>query len=108
MRCDVYVCYGLKYILKRRKACGKDGILNEMLVFANEKLIKIFQIIFNHILDEEKYPEVWNYSLTQLIFKEGDKEDPGNYRGNTGGLPGVLPGSPVQESLRILQYSFRI
>ena len=24
---------------------------------------------------------MWNFSLTQLIFKEGDREDPGNYRG---------------------------
>ena len=68
-------------ILKRRKACGKDGILNEMLIFANDKLIKIFHTIFNYILDKEKYPEMWNYSLTQLIFKEGDRDDPGNYRG---------------------------
>ena len=67
--------------LKRRKACGKDGILNEMLIFANDKLLDIFSVIFNHILDTENYPEIWNYSLTQLIFKEGDKEDPGNYRG---------------------------
>ena len=41
-------------ILKQRKACGKDGILNEMLIFANDKLIKIFHTIFNHIIDEEK------------------------------------------------------
>ena len=44
-------------ILKWKKACGKDGILNEMLIFANEKLITIFQTIFNFILANEEYPE---------------------------------------------------
>ena len=67
-------------ILKRMKACGKDGILNEMLIFANEELIKIFKNIFNYILDKEEYPDKWNYSLTQLIYKEGDRNDTGNYR----------------------------
>ena len=67
--------------LKRRKACGKDGILNEMLIFANGKLINIFRNIFNFIIDKEEYPERWNYSLTQLIYKDGDRDDPGNYRG---------------------------
>ena len=87
-------------ILKRRKACGKDGILNEMLIFANEKLINIFKTIFNSIIDKEEYPEMWNYSLTQLIFKEGDRDDPGNYRGialtsNLGNLFNALMNSRI-------------
>ena len=65
--------------MKRGKAWGKGGILNEMS--ANEKVIKIFQTIFNDIIEREEYPERWYLFLTQLIHKEGDRDDPGNYRG---------------------------
>ena len=37
--------------------------------------------IFNEIIEKERYPERWNHSLTQLIYKEGDRDDLGNYRG---------------------------
>ena len=67
--------------LKKKKASGIDGVINEMLINANYKVINILQLIFNNIIETEDYPEKWNISLTQLIYKDGDKGDPGNYRG---------------------------
>ena len=67
--------------LKKKKASGIDGVINEMLINANYKVIIILQLIFNNIIETEDYPEKWNISLTQLIYKDGDKGDPGNYRG---------------------------
>ena len=67
--------------LKKKKASGIDGVINEMLINANLKLISILELIFNNIIETEEYPEKWNTSLTHLIYKDGDREDPGNYRG---------------------------
>ena len=37
--------------------------------------------LFNKIINEGKYPSNWNISLTQVIHKEGAKDEPSNYRG---------------------------
>ena len=67
--------------LKKKKAASGDRVTNEMLIFANDEVLTIVELIFNWIIETEEYPEKWNMSLTQLIYKDGDREDPGNYRG---------------------------
>ena len=38
-------------------------------------------ILFNHLRKEEVLPVGWGSSEVVNLFKEGDKTDPGNYRG---------------------------
>ena len=67
--------------LKKKKAAGSDDVINEMIIFADKIALDIIKMIFNRIIETEEYPEKWNTSLTQLIYKDGDRDDPGNYRG---------------------------
>ena len=67
--------------LKNNKATGVDDIMNEMLKVSNNEILELYKALFNRILKDEIYPLNWNYSLTQLIYKEGEKDDPSNYRG---------------------------
>ena len=55
--------------------------MNEMRKASNNTTLELFNALFNRILVEEKYPEDWNTSLTQLIYKDGPRDEPANYRG---------------------------
>ena len=52
-----------------------------MLKASNEKLLELYQTLFNRIISTENYPIQWNTSLTQLILKNGETADPSNFRG---------------------------
>ena len=66
---------------KNKKSSGNDGISNEILKDSNEEMFKLYKSLFNKIIGKEKYPANLNISLTQLIHKEGSREDPSNFRG---------------------------
>ena len=67
--------------LKNNKATGNDRIMNEMLKASNDETLQLLDALFNRILVEGKYPANWNTSLTQLIYKEGARDESTNYRG---------------------------
>ena len=67
--------------LKNDKATGADMIMNEMIKVSTNEILELYMALFNKIINEEKYPSNWNTSLTQVIHKEGAKDEPSNYRG---------------------------
>ena len=67
--------------LQPKKACGVDGILNEMIKFADNRLHIALVKLFNLVLSTGHFPDIWNQGLITPIFKNGDKLDPNNYRG---------------------------
>ena len=69
--------------LKKNKAAGPDGIPAEILKALPPYALKILLKIMNKIKDSCKYPEKWAWGITSLLFKEGDDEDPNNYRAIT-------------------------
>ena len=59
--------------LKRNKACGIDGIVNEFLLY-----LKLFNIVINTGL----VPDGWGIGIITPVYKSsGPAEDPCNYRG---------------------------
>ena len=67
--------------LKNEKAEGNDSISNEMI--KNSPKI-IFDLLFNFIntcLEKSFIPKSWCLDLINPIHKEGNKDDPNNYRG---------------------------
>ena len=69
--------------LKNNKAAGPDGIPGELIKNCTENVFNIILKILNKIKSTGKYPEGWGIGLTSLILKEGDDEDPNNYRAIT-------------------------
>ena len=55
--------------------------MNEMFKASNVEMLELYRALFNKIITEEKYPKSWNTSHTQLIYKDGARDDPSNYRG---------------------------
>ena len=68
--------------LKRNKAAGVDGIRAEFILDATTILLTPLVLTFNQILNKG-VPPSWCIGLVLPIFKAGDKEDLGNYRGIT-------------------------
>ena len=68
---------------KPNKAPGIDGITNEVLKDSNHEMLIFYKTLFNKILELGKYPANWNRSLTQLIYKDGSRDNPENFRGIT-------------------------
>ena len=54
--------------LKNNKTGGSDGLVGELLKYGGR---------------EELVPPKWREGHIVNLFKKGDKEDPGNYRGIT-------------------------
>ncbi|XP_015124165.1 uncharacterized protein LOC107046156 [Diachasma alloeum] len=67
--------------LKNAKAPGLDGITNEALKALTPEWTSCLLTLFNNILCAEEVPPSWAEVVLSMIFKKGDKDDPGNYRG---------------------------
>ena len=66
--------------LKTRKAAGPDGIPPGILKQITDEWILVFTHLFNCILNGN-YPVAWTEAKVFTIYKKGNPEDPGNYRG---------------------------
>ena len=66
---------------KNKKAAGKDGISNEILKDSSAEMLNLYESLFNKIIERERYPTRWNTSITQIIHKEGPRDEPENFRG---------------------------
>ena len=67
--------------LKNNKSAYSDRIKNEMLKCSVKILLKLYQKLFNLVLETGNFPDQWCEGLITPIFKSGDKTDPNNYRG---------------------------
>lgn len=67
--------------LKTGKAPGPDGILVEYLHVFGELFGDILHNLINKIFSEHIYPSDWTINFLKPIFKKGETDDTGNYRG---------------------------
>lgn len=67
--------------LKNGKAVGPDLIQNEMIKYGHEALSPVIKKLFNLILEHGIFPDSWSQSHLITIFKSGDIDSPGDYRG---------------------------
>ena len=70
-------------ILKNNKAAGPDGIPAEALKACPVKLLMMILKLMNKIKHKAYHPERWTEGLTTLLHKDGDDEDPNNFRAIT-------------------------
>ena len=69
--------------LSNNKTGGGDGIVSELLKYGGVGMVKMLGKLYALIWKEECVPMKWREGLIVSLFKKGDKEDPGNYRGIT-------------------------
>lgn len=62
------------------KATGVDNISVKMLKHTIPFVVEPICSMFNKILQQGEFPESWKVARVTPIFKEGDKNDPSNYR----------------------------
>ena len=67
--------------LKPKKAAGPDSIIGEILKQANLNIVPFLVRFFNTLFDYGVYPEQWTESIILPLYKKGNVNDPGNYRG---------------------------
>ena len=67
--------------LKSKKAAGPDGLPGEFLKYASDVLAPFFVKFFNALFEKGLYPKNWTESVILPLFKKGDVNCPGNYRG---------------------------
>ena len=66
--------------LDPNKAIGPDKIPALILKEFSVELSVLLTIIFNKYLKEGNIPSYWKKAYVTVIFKKGDKPNPGNYR----------------------------
>lgn len=68
--------------MKNRKDLGPDRILNEMLKYEESESKPAIKLLFRKIISTQKVPTDWKNSITMLMYKKGNKNDPSSYRMN--------------------------
>ena len=66
--------------LKPRKAAGIDTLIPELFINGKSILLPFLTKLFQNIFNSGMYPEGWTQGILQLIYKNGDKNNPNNYR----------------------------
>ena len=69
--------------IRNNKSAGSDGIVGELIKYVGEPMYEMLLALFNLVWDGEYAPSYWREGLIVSLFKKGDREDPGNYRGIT-------------------------
>lgn len=67
--------------LKREKGHGSDCFLNEFFIEFKGFILPFLCTMFNAVLDSGYFPSSWTDATLVPVFKSGDVNDPGNYRG---------------------------
>ena len=67
--------------LKNKKAAGPDGIVGELLKNAGSIVVDFFVQFLNALFNRGIYPDSWIESIVLPLYKKGDVNNPGNYRG---------------------------
>ena len=57
--------------------------MGELLKYGGMGMVFLLEKLFFVIWHEEIVPREWREGLIINLFKKGDREDPGNYRGIT-------------------------
>ena len=65
--------------LKPSKSQGPDNFHPKYLKETKDQLKVPLKTIFENSLEESKNPEVWKQAHVSAIFKQGEKQKPGNY-----------------------------
>ena len=66
--------------IKNNKTAESDGIVGELIKYGGKGMCKM---LFDLVWSNGTVPGPWNVGLIVSLFKNGDKQDPGNYRGIT-------------------------
>ena len=74
------VKWGLRQ-LKKGKASGTDGVSNDILICCRDIIAPLIVTIFNRLLQTQHFPNQWSISVMVPIHKNGELDDPNNYRG---------------------------
>ena len=69
--------------IKNNKSAGSDGIVGELIKYGGEPMCEMLLALFKLVWNNEHVPTYWREGLIVSLFKKGDREDPGNYRGIT-------------------------
>ena len=69
--------------LKNHKTGGNDGFVGELLKYGGSGMVNLLHQLFSVVWHAELVPPQWREGLIVNLFKKGDKEVPGNYRGIT-------------------------
>ena len=70
-------------MLKRGKAAGYDESTPEMIQSLGERGLEILTELLNEVWREERVPREWEVGIVIPLFKKGDCNECGNYRGIT-------------------------
>ena len=67
--------------LKNGKASGPDSIIGEFFKHAGHLAVDFLVKFFNVLFERGIYPDSWTESIIIPLFKNGNQNDPDNYRG---------------------------
>jgi hypothetical protein len=67
--------------VKNGKAPGEDGVLTEVLKGGGDVIVQSLFMLFKKVWDMEEFPSQWMRGVICPLFKGGDVQDCGDYRG---------------------------
>jgi hypothetical protein len=61
-------------------APGEDGLTNPIMKIQPKSMAQLLVRMLKKLIKVKKCPDVWKTSRTILLYKKGNREDPGNWR----------------------------
>lgn len=72
--------YNVLRNLKTGKAAGPDNLNNELLKLVARSITPSVTWLFNRILEDGIYPDMWKQANISPVYKKGDRQSKNNYR----------------------------
>ena len=67
--------------LKRGKSSGQDELIPEFFIHSIDFILPLINSLFKRIFDTGNIPSAWGLSILVTLFKKGNRNNPGDYRG---------------------------
>ena len=69
--------------LKKNKTGGNNGLVGELFKYGGKGMVHLLKVLHGVVWTQESIPKQWRQGSIVSLYKKGDAEDPGNYRGIT-------------------------
>ena len=63
--------------------CSNDGLVGKLFKYGGKGMANVLKVLYGVAWTEESIPKQWRQGLIVSLYKKGDAEDPGDYRGIT-------------------------
>ena len=80
---ELVICNGREFSVEPQWTRARPALVGELFKYGGSGMANLLKALYEVVWTEEGIPKQWRQGLIVSLYKKGDVEDPGNYRGIT-------------------------